>query len=396
MKHVSAKRVAMSMTKDLLKILKTPVKEVYGLMATGDNDFVALFMYCYPNLWKTIEEFHKRMLMWNQSRQKKKLSPVYEYDSPSQFLMALQHEYNHKAHLKKNVIKDGSVRKAEIESIRKSSLLKLQSTTTKDFYRERFKQHVPLSYADGHISMYYEWVKHHVDDIDTRYLIIHELAKYKCDDTIKFLTGLVRCEKNLSLQHYAWECLNGLGVTGVHKGRRPGKKKAIHLKTYKELNSPQDLLNAIYNSPLEKMKHYDLFLSHSYKDSAKLINLKDELNALGLNVYVDWVNDKDELLRSKTCAETAVIIAERMKICDAILYVHTESSLLSRWTPWELGFAYAKGKPILVYRPEAGVEEPEYLKLYTSVDKIDDEFVVVVKEENLSLVEYLKDRLKTK
>lgn len=390
MKHVSAKRVATSMTKDLWKILKNPVKEVYRLMSAGDNDFVALFRYCYPNLWKTIEEFHNRMLMWNQSRKNKKLKPVYEYDTPSEFLLSLQQDYNIKAHLKKGVIKDDTLRRADIESIRKDSLLKLDSTKSKDFYRERLKQHVPLSYAGSHISMYYEWVKHHVDDIDTRYLIIHELAKYKCDDTIKFLTGLVRCEKNLSLQHYAWECLNAFGVTGVHKGRRPGKKKAIHLKAYKEIKSPRDLLNAIYNSPLEKMKHYDLFLSHSYKDSDKLINIKDELNALGLNVYVDWVNDKDELLRSKTCAETAGVIAERMKICDAVLYVHTDSSLLSRWTPWELGYAYAKGKPIFVYRPVADVEEPEYLQLYHSVEKNEDGYMVVVKDKKIPLAEYLR------
>lgn len=49
------------------------------------------------------------------------------------------------------------------------------------------------------------------------------------------------------------------------------------------------------------------------------------------------------------------------------LYVHTNSSLESKWTPWELGFAYAIGQPILVYRAEETKNEPEYLRLYKSV-----------------------------
>ena len=93
------------------------------------------------------------------------------------------------------------------------------------------------------------------------------------------------------------------------------------------------------------MKHYDLFLSHSYRDKDKLIELKNTLNALGLNVYMDWVNDKDELIRTLTSKYMAIVITERIKASKAILYVHTNSSMNSKWTPWELGFAYAIGEP---------------------------------------------------
>lgn len=230
----------------------------------------------------------------------------------------------------------------------------------------------------------------HPEDSDTRYLIVHELAKYKCDDTIKFLIGLVRCEKNRPLQHYAWQKLNEFGVTGVHKGRRKGKKKMTHIKRFVSIHTPQDLLKAIYNSPLEQMKHYDLFLSHSYKDKDKLIELKDSLNALGLNVYMDWVNDKDELLRDLTCAETAKVITERIKASKAILYVHTNASLDSKWTPWELGFASASNKPILVYRPEPTENEPEYLQLYVSVVLEGGQLLIGADKTNIK--EWLKDK----
>ncbi|OYP64145.1 hypothetical protein [Prevotella sp. P3-122] len=317
-KHISANRVAESKELVLWKKIKKPFEKAKGL--AGNKDVVDVFKYCYPNLWKEVCEIHKEMVLWNSSRKKKHLGSVYSFASPELFL---------KSHLSvkadTSLIRGKSIKEAEacIESVRKQSLSKLRSREQSEAKRERYKQHTQPRYVYQHIKAYYNTRKLNPEDIDTRYLIVHELAKYKCEGTIQFLTKLVRCEKNLPLQHYAWLKLNELGVTGVHKGRRKGKKKLTHTKRFVPILSPQDLLKAIYNSPLEQMKHYDLFLSHSYKDKDKLIELKDSLNAMGLNVYMDWVNDKDELLRDLTCAETAKVITERIKASKAILYVHT-------------------------------------------------------------------------
>lgn len=128
--------------------------------------------------------------------------------------------------------------------------------------------------------------------------------------------------------------------------------------------------------------------AHSYKDKNKLIELKDSLNAIGLNVYMDWVNDRYELLRELTCAETAKVITERIKASKAILYVHTNASQDSKWTPWELGFASALKKPILVYRPEPTENEPEYLQLYIPV--VLEEGHLLVGVEKTDIIEWLK------
>lgn len=384
-KHISANQVAESKELVLWKKIKKPFQKAKGL--AGNRDLVELFKYCYPNLWRDVCEYHEEMRKWNASRKKKKLSAVYEYESPEQFL---ESHSNVKADTS---IVNGKTQEeinALIETRRNHSLVKLNSRKAKDAKRERYIQHTQPRYVSQHINAYYNTRKLHPEDIDTRYLIVHELAKYKCEGTIQFLTNLVRCEKNLPLQHYAWLKLNELGVTGVHKGRRKGKKKFTHTKSFVPIQTPQELLNAIYNSPLEQMKHYDLFLSHSYKDKDKLIELKDSLNAMGLNVYMDWVNDKDELLRNLTCAETAKVITERLKASKAILYVHTNASLDSKWTPWELGFASALNKPILVYRPEPTENEPEYLQLYIPVVLEGGHLLVGKEKTNIS--EWLKDK----
>lgn len=385
-KPISAKRVAISKELDLWKKLKRPFKQVKAF-SIGQSP-IELFKYCYPNLWRDVCEFHEEMSKWNASRLKKHLSVVYEYQSPEQFLES------HSGVKADTSIVSGKTQEeiqALVETIRKQSLAKLNSRNAKDLKRERYIQHAQPLYVDQHINAYYITRKLHPEDIDTRYLIVHELAKYKCEDTINFLKKLVRCEKNRPLQHYAWQKLNDFGVTGVHKGRRKGKKKMTYIKRFVPIHTPQDLLKAIYNSPLEQMKHYDLFLSHSYRDKDKLIELKDSLNAMGLNVYMDWVNDKDALLRNLTCAETAKVITERIKASKAILYVHTNASLDSKWTPWELGFASALNKPILVYRPEPTENEPEYLQLYIPV--VLEEGQLLVGIEKTDIIEWLKRKI---
>ena len=82
-KHISAKRVAMSKELDLWKTLKKSFKQIKGL-SYGKSP-IELFKYCYPNLWRDVCEFHEEMRKWNAFR-KMKLSTVYEYESPEQFL----------------------------------------------------------------------------------------------------------------------------------------------------------------------------------------------------------------------------------------------------------------------------------------------------------------------
>ncbi len=383
-----AKRKANSMEKAFWKSIKKSVKQIKEL-STEDN-FIETYKYCYPNLWLDVCEFHHNMALWNKRRMSRGLNRVYTFHSPEAFLHNKSRCVAGINPLRQNG-NDVEVPDKEtfIESLRKVSLQKLDRRVGKQRLRERYKQYVKPSYVHQHVQTYYQTRKRQPADIDSRYLIVHELAKYKCEETIRFLMSLVRCEKNMPLQHYAWGCLNDLSVTGVHKGRRQGRKKITYTKQFTPIVTPRDLLKAIYNSPLEKMKEYDLFLSHSYKDKDKLIELKDTLNRLGLNVYMDWVNDRDELPRTLTSADTAAVITERIKSSKAILYVHTTTSLDSKWTPWELGYAYALGKPILVYRPEPTSEEPEYLQLYPSA-VIENGVMLVNDQEQIPIVEWLE------
>ena len=193
-KHISANQVAESKELVLWKKIKKPFQKAKGL--AGNRDLVELFKYCYPNLWREVCEYHNEMSKWNASRFKKKLGAVYKYESPELYF---ESHSNVKADTSIVNGKTHEEIKALIETIRNHSLAKLNSRKAKDAKRERYIQHTQPRYVSQHIKAYYSTLKLHPEDIDTRYLIVHELAKYKCDDTIQFLTRLVRCEKNLPL-----------------------------------------------------------------------------------------------------------------------------------------------------------------------------------------------------
>lgn len=69
-------------------------------------------------------------------------------------------------------------------------MAKLNSREAKKSKRERYIQHTQPLYVTQHIKAYYQTRKSHPEDIDTRYLIVHELAKFKYNAPVKHLIKL--------------------------------------------------------------------------------------------------------------------------------------------------------------------------------------------------------------
>lgn len=119
---------------------------------------------------------------------------------------------------------------------------------------------------------------------------------------------------------------------------------------------------------------YDIFLSHSSEDAEIIYGVKRMIEALGLTVYVDWVEDP-QLDRSKVTAKTAAVLRARMKTCSSLVYAHSANSSSSSWMPWELGY-FDGFRPHqvwilpLVSTYDSEFKEQEYLGLYPPVEKL--------------------------
>lgn len=121
-------------------------------------------------------------------------------------------------------------------------------------------------------------------------------------------------------------------------------------------------------SAFNKYKTYDIFLSHSSKDSELILGVKGTLEDMGYSVYVDWVEDS-QLDRTNVNETTAELLRERMDASKSLFYVTTENSESSKWMPWECGyFDGIKEKvailPIKKYSYDNEYNGQEYLSLY--------------------------------
>ena len=97
--------------------------------------------------------------------------------------------------------------------------------------------------------------------------------------------------------------------------------------------------------------------------------------------YIDWIADREQLKREMTSQETAEVIVNRIKQSNVFIYVLTKECIASKWSPWELGYAYAINKPICVYKLEEIDKIPEYLGLYSTFTDVNSviDFVKKIK-----------------
>jgi hypothetical protein len=122
------------------------------------------------------------------------------------------------------------------------------------------------------------------------------------------------------------------------------------------------------------VSRFDVFLSHSYDDAEIILGVKRIIEAMGLTVYVDWIDDA-KLDRSQVTKETAAVLRARMKSCNSMVYAHSPNAADSKWMPWELG--YFDGYKVssvwilpLVEEYDFEFSSQEYLGLYPTVDKV--------------------------
>ncbi len=112
------------------------------------------------------------------------------------------------------------------------------------------------------------------------------------------------------------------------------------------------------------------FLSHSHKDAQLAKGLQVLLKQQGWDVYIDW---EDSTMPETPDRQTAEKIQTKIRQCNWFLFLATPNSTVSRWCPWEIGYADGK-KPldsifIIPTTDNSGkFYGNEYLQLYRRID----------------------------
>ena len=163
-----------------------------------------------------------------------------------------------------------------------------------------------------------------------------------------------------------------MGLPFVLRRKKKGKKNYIDNEKVTNASGPQILMKRLYVDELEKMKEFDVFISHNSQDEEKIIKFYKKLNQYGYVAYIDWVNDKFDLKRQWCNASTVQVIKERIKQSKVFVIFLSKSTLKSQWCPWELGYADAFGKKICIFQYDYNTENvPQFYEEYPRV-YIDD------------------------
>lgn len=369
--------------------LKKPIKNTLATMSEGFsfNEFAGEFKNLYSYLWDDICSKYKSYNFKDDELVKRGFRRRYNFPKPKTFLYEVAAPYIRNKSYPSGLTPEEKTKLRD--DLKKKCEDKQQARKRKQEEKLKYKQTVNPKYSNYYIDTYFEAKRHNPTDVDTRYAILVEAAKYKSPETTKFLCKVNASERNYYLRQFAFCTLQDFGEQEVKLKRNPkGKKKPGDDVVPKPINTPEELINSIYNSQLEKRKMFDVFLSHSSRDIELLLRLKAILNHSNLNVYIDWVNDKEALQREKTSVNTANVIIERLKASTALLYVHTTASFNSQWTPWELGYFHSLKNKICVYAPD-DIKKPPFIEIYPTVELKNSTLYVKVDDVLIDFKEWL-------
>jgi len=352
----------------------------------SDEDFVSLFKAAYPTIWLEFQNRFKSDVMVYSNRKAKGLKGVRPI-VPNRFVLNIVRPVIYKirnSQTEFDIIQEGE-KQTERERLVTKGKTKLAKLKAAEVERQRKIQKVEPSYVGDLIKEYFKLRRKDTLDVNSRYLIILECAKFKCKRSISFLEKLNACEKNDELRQLAYSFLCRFGLTPRLVCKRKGKKKQSAIKTKDLDENPTELLQRIYENQHKIHKHFDVFLSHSYGRQAELLEVKEILNKQGLIVYVDWINDAEMMRREKQSNDTFNVLKERLRQSSSLLFIQTKLSVTSPLCSEEIAFFKELNRPMYIIEAEHIEEQSSICNDLTLIKKADGRIFVEKDSEELIL-----------
>ena len=362
------------------KQFKKPIRQIAELMPRDftDDDFINKFKYVYPHLWNDIEWKYLQYNKYSKFLRKNKRRVRYEFKTPYELIKEQSYLFlrSYRKTSKRIILSNEEILALE-KAYRENSLIKLKKWKEELGQAVLLKQEIKPSYVNAFIKKYWSLDK---CELHKKLEIIRELSKYLCDTVIIFFYSVNAAERNFSFHEEAMRYLQPLKMFFDLRGKKKGKKNFIDNEYVQNDSNPEELMKRLFSDDLEKIKRYDVFISHNSHDEDIIIKLYKSINTANAVCYVDWVNDKYDLRREWCNATTAQVIKKRIQQSRYFVLVLTDSTLNSQWCPWELGYADALEKEIYIIK-QTQKELPKYYECYhiTSIEH----FLSIIKSKTI-------------
>lgn len=344
---------------DILCMWNTQLKKISKTLPREytHTDIVESLKHFYPHEWISVEikyQYYKQKdkclkkicgkTRYNMLPAENLLTKASQYIT----LISMQYRQNYSRNLSQD---DCNETKRILWEERKP---KIQKIDQKIDHAKSKVQEVTPNYICQMIGLY---ERKNTNQKDKLY-ILAELKKYYSPRIIQFFFKLNDTELNKQLR---WEAFYHLQSFNYHPRARRQKYMQIHTNNKKRrdylkniypnerndiVQTPDELEYRIDNSKEQKIKRYDYFISHSYKNGKIVQELIRYENRSGYDVFCDWINDSDYLKRHLLCSATLSVIEKRLQQSNALIFVKSNESIASVWCKYELNYFYQLKKPI--------------------------------------------------
>ena len=355
------KRIYNREIQDILHMWNLQLKLVYAILPKNYSfpDIANALKEYFPHEWDSVEIKHIYYTRKDECLQKRFHKARYNMP-PAEKLLTRASQYK--------IIMDPAFRKKHDDDYSEDRIIeeknnlfklrnhKIQRINNKINKAKEKVQQVTPKYIDQLIGLYERKRTSQKDKV----YILAELKKYYSPPIIQFFFKLNDTELNKQLREEAFFHLQSFNYQPrlrrqkymrIHtksKKRKEYLKEIYPFEKFIIKQTPQELEYRIANSREQKIKKYDFFISHSYKDREEVQKLISYENNTGKDIFCDWINDYDYLKRHLVCDSTLRVIEMRLKQSDALLFVLSDNSKNSVWCKYELNYFYNLGKPIYI------------------------------------------------
>jgi len=127
-----------------------------------------------------------------------------------------------------------------------------------------------------------------------------------------------------------------------------------------------NILNEDKNRDISKPM---VFLSHKHDETQILHDVVAFLKAEGVDIYVDWMDDK---MPAYTSSTSALELKKKIELANKFILIATPDAINSKWCNWELGIGdvYKYKEHIAIFpinKTDKRFIGSEYLRIYSSI-----------------------------
>ena len=391
------KRIYEHEIRDIISMWNTQLKSIQDILPQNydESDVINLLKYYYPHEWNSVEVkywyYHKK-----DRNLKKRLGRTrYNMKEPMQLLYSSS-KYREIMSLKRKQDYHDNFLEDRVNELKQKlwdkRRLKIEKINKKIENAKSKTQQMTPEFIDKMIGLY---ERKNTSQKDKMYILL-ELQKYYSPKIIQFFFKLNDTELNKQLR---WRAFCHLQSFNYQPRARRQKYMQVHTKNKKRKDylkkvyseqkceipkTPMELEYRIDNGKEQKIKTYDFFISHSYKDGATVQKLIQYENKQGKNIFCDWINDSDYLKRQLLCKATLKVLETRMEQSKSLIFVESEYSKASIWCRYELNYFKDLGKPMYILSSE-NIEKGKF-----EVNPLTDEWYVDAEYKALTLLEEKK------